>query len=175
MTTLELEHVSFSDDEPLLCACGCGQPLKEGAKRTYIHGHKLAMDQGIIANDPEPSDEAHVRASVRVTAKVKAEMQESLEAYLSLAAGMWAMSDPLCGNVAMNQSKVIAERLVPLLARNQTAVRYFRSSSTFKDTLDLILVLAPVAQMIGRHHLFHTVSINPQGEQEQVNYNAFVA
>lgn len=175
MSELLLEHEPFSDDDGVrYCACGCGEALKEGAKRTYIHGHKLRMVEGDIGPDPEPSDEAKTRGTVRVTLKVKREMQESIEAYLALGAGMFAMSDPLCGGALVDQSQLIAEKLVPILARNQTAVRYFRSSSTFKESMDLILVLWPVAAMIGKHHIFHTVGVVEQG-QPVVSYNDFVA
>lgn len=175
MTEMTLEHIPFTDDEGVVyCACGCGEPLKPDAKRSYIHGHKLRMQEGAIGDDPEPSEEAKSRGTVRVTARVKKEMQDSLEAYLAFGAGMWAMSDPLCGGRLVDQASDIAEKMVPILARNQTAIRYFRSSSSFKDTMDLILALWPVAQMIGKHHLFHTV-VTQEQEQTAVDYNSFVA
>lgn len=176
LADLELEHETFTDPEPRLCACGCGNPLKEGAKRTYIHGHKLAMDMGEIPDDPEPSDEAKTKGLVRVTAKVRTEIQESVEAYLGFAAGAWAMQDPYCGNALLDQTKQISAKLVPILARNQMAVKYFRSSSNFKDTMDLFLVLWPVFQAIGKHHVFHTVIVDPSGTPQQaVDYSAFGA
>lgn len=182
MSEMVLESFPLMDeDTDRYCACGCGERLKPGAKRTFIHGHKKAArhrsgdveDEG-IEPDPEPSEAAVAKASIRVTARVKKEMQETLEAYLSMGAGVWAMSDPYCGGALVDQASLIAEKLVPVLARNQTAVRYFRSSTAFKEGMDLFLVLWPVMQMVGRHHLFHTIG-DVNAEVPVVDYNGYVA
>lgn len=178
MTELLLEHEPFTDDEGVrFCACGCGEPLKADAKRTYIHGHlKRLNEEGGLGDDPEPSDEAKSKGTVRVTAKVKKEMEESIAAYLAFGAGAWSMNDPICAQVLIDQSEAIAAKLVPILSRNQTAVKYFRSSSTFKDAMDLALVLWPVAQVIGKHHVFHTIgTVQTQDGSAAINLNAFVA
>lgn len=179
MSELLLEHEPFTDDEGIrYCACGCGEALKPDAKRTYIHGHlKRLNEDGPIGDDPEPSEDAKAKGTVRVTAKIKKEMEESIAGYLALGAGAWAMNDPLCANALLDQSEQIAAKLVPILSRNQTVVRYFRSSSTFKDTMDLLIVLWPVAQMVGRHHIFHSVGTvkGQDGQHQQVNLNSFVA
>lgn len=179
MSEMLLEHEAFTDDEGVrYCACGCGEELKPDAKRSYIHGHLKRQQEegGLVGDDPEPSDEAKVKGIVRVTARVKKEMEESIAGYLALGAGAWAMNDPICANALLEQSETIAAKLVPILSRNQTVVRYFRSSSTFKDTMDLLIVLWPVAQAVGRHHIFHTIgTIQAQNGQPSVPLNAFVA
>lgn len=178
VSELVLEHEPFTDDEGVrYCACGCGTELRPDAKRSYIHGHKLRMEEGRTPEDPEPSDEAKAKGTVRVTAKVRKEMQDSIAAYFAFGAGAWSMSDPLCGQALVDQSEEIAARLVPILARNQAAVRYFRSSSSFKDGMDLMLAIWPVAVMIGKHHVFHTVGTveSNDGHAPARPLNSFVA
>lgn len=178
MSELLLEHEPFTDDEGLrYCACGCGEALKPDAKRTYIHGHlKRLNEEGGLGDDPEPSDEAKTKATVRVTAKIRKEMEESIAGYLAFGAGAWAMNDPICANALLDQSEEIAAKLVPILSRNQAVIRYFRSTSTFKDTMDLALVLWPVIQAVGKHHIFHTIgTVQGQNGQAPVNLNSFVA
>lgn len=175
--TLELTHGTLTGEEgPRLCACGCGEPLKEDAKRAFIHGHKQRMLEDRIEDDPEPGDEAKVKATIRVTARIKKEMQESIEAYLAMAAGIWGARDPICGGTLVQASPDIAEKLVPILARNQMFVRYFRSSSSFKEGMDLFIVLYPVLQTILAHHVFHTVELARNGEPvQQVDYSNYAA
>lgn len=175
MSALELEVETFTEDSPRLCACGCGMPLKEGAKRTYIHGHKLAMERGEDVPDPEPSDEAVQRSTIRVTAKIKREMEESVKDYLIMAAGVWEMSDPVCGEVATARAEKIAEKLVPVLCRNQSAVRFFARSGSFHDGMDLMMAVWPVIKIAGQHHLFHTVGQTQRAEAPQFPLNGFVA
>ena len=172
MSELTVEHGSL-DDLVRYCACGCGEPIPEESKREYLYGHKLRA-LGNVPDDPEPSTEAVAKATVRVTAKIRKEMQDSLEAYLLMGAGVWEMSDPYCAPVLTERATLIAEKLTPILARNQAFVRFFRSSSGFKEGMDLFQVLWPLAKIIGQHHLFHSVGDKNDG-MPQVNYNAYVA
>lgn len=171
---LSLEHGTLTGEEgPRLCACGCGEPLKEDAKQAFIRGHKTRMLEA-VPDDPEPGEEAKAKATIRVTARVKKEMQETISSYLSMIGGVWEMSDPICASELTERADKIAEKLTPVLARNQAFVRYFRSSSSFKESMDLFIVLAPLGKKIAQHHLFHTI-----GDREvsgpPVDYNAFVA
>jgi hypothetical protein len=181
---LTLEHATIEDQEevppeggPRLCACGCGGPLRNGAKRAYLRGHKALAEAegGQVDRDPEPGEESHRRV-YRATTKIKTEMRETIEAYMAMMCAAWSMKDPLCANAVIDIIPQTAEKLVPILARNQIFVRYFQTSNGFRDGMDLFLTLLPALQVIAAHHLFHTIGTETQMQNGEVpNYNEYVA
>ena len=179
---LTLEHAPLSEDQDpdspdavRLCACGCGESLRDGAKRAYIRGHKSRADAEKIDPDPEPGDESRKRV-YRASAKIKKEMQDTLEAYGAMLCAGWALRDPLCGNVALEVLPATVEKLVPILARNQVAVKYFTTSNNFREVVDVFVTLFPLVQVITAHHLFHSVGTPTQEQNGEVpNYNGYVA
>lgn len=161
---------------PRLCACGCGEPLREGAKRSFLRGHKARFDADNIGADPDPSDGPAKRTYTRrsVSAKVQREIQETIEAYLGVIATGFAVKDPICGSVALDHVPNIAAKAAPLLARNAKIAEYLTKSSNFKEVLDLALAILPLAQVVYAHHMAHTISTG-QNEEPVRNYNDYVA
>ena len=153
---------------PRLCACGCGEPLRDGAKRSFLRGHKARMDENNIGPDPDPSDTgSRTNYQRRVSARIQKEIQETVEAYIGIFSTGWALKDPVCGNVALEITPNIAEKAVPLLCRNPKIVSYLSKGNNFKDIMDFVLAILPLIQVVYAHHMSHTISTGP--EQEPVN------
>ena len=179
---MTLEHAPMDTDDdldeappeggPRLCACGCGEPLRQGAKRAYLRGHRARAEAENVDADPSPSDEP--KRSRKPSARIQREVQDTIEAYLGVIATGWAIKDPLCGNVLADVTPNIAEKAVPLLARNPVIVKYLTKSSNFKEIMDLALAILPLIQVVYAHHMSHTISVGQHEEQVQ-NYNDYVA
>lgn len=160
---------------PRLCACGCGEPLRDGAKRAFLRGHKARMDADNVGADPDPSDSGPRTHSRRgISARIQKEIQETVEAYLGILATGFAFKDPICGPVALDIVPNVAEKAVPLLARNPKIVSYLTKGNNFKEVMDFALAVLPLIQVVYAHHMSHTISVGP--DQEPVNnYNEYVA
>ena len=160
---------------PRLCACGCGEPLREGAKRAFLRGHKARMDAENVGPDPDPSDAGSRKSySRRISAKIEKEIQETVEAYVGMLATMWSFNDPICGDVALSITPNIAEKAVPLLARNPKIVSYLTKGNSFKEIMDFMIAIAPLVKVAYAHHFSKTITMN--AEQEVVpNYNEYTA
>lgn len=179
---LTLDSAPLADDQtfndpvpeggPRLCACGCGEPLRDGAKRAYIRGHKARMDAETVDADPDPADEPK-RVTRKPSARITKSVQETIEAYLGILATGWAMRDPYCGSIALDHYENIAAKAAPLLAKNPIVVKYLTTGSNFKEAMDLALAMLPVIQAVYAHHMAHSVTIE-QNEPKQ-NYNEYVA
>lgn len=161
---------------PRLCGCGCGEPLRAGAKRSYLRGHKARMDANNVGADPDPSDPGSRTSYSRraVTARVQKEIQETVEAYLGIAATGFAMKDPICGGVALDIVPNVAEKAVPLLSRNPKIVAYLTKGNNFKEVMDFALAVLPLVQVVYAHHMAHSIKMG--AEQEAVpNYDEYRA
>lgn len=159
---------------PRLCACGCGEPLRDGAKRAFLRGHKARMDADNIGADPDPSDDGSRRTYRKPSQRIQKEVQDTVEAYLAMIFTGWAMKDPVCGTVALDITPNVAEKAVPLLCRNPKIVSYLTKGNNFKDVMDFIIAVLPLVQIAYAHHLSHTVGVGPD-EQPVQNYNDYVA
>lgn len=175
----ELDPDPTSDETPpeggpRLCACGCGEPLRDGAKRAFLRGHKARFDADNVGADPDPSDAAPRTSSRRISARVQKEVQETIEAYLGMFAAGWELKDPLCGGVAAQIVPNVAAKSVPLLARNPKIISYLSKGNNFKDVMDFVIAIAPLVQVVYAHHMSHTIRTGP--EQEAVpNYGDYTA
>lgn len=160
---------------PRLCACGCGEPLREGAKRAFLRGHKARMDAENVGADPDPSDAGSRKSYARrVSARVEKEIQDTVEAYLGVLSTMWAMKDPICGEVALEITPNVAAKAVPLLAKNPKIVSYLTKGNSFKEIMDFALAVAPLVRVVYAHHLSRTISVGQDQEPVQ-NYNEYTA
>lgn len=160
------------------CACGCGEPLKSTAKHTYLRGHKMASIAGGASRDPEPSQPNEKRNVVlpsgksEISKEVKQDIKDKLEFFLAMGGLTWEARDPICGAAFNDRTDKIAEKLVPIIARNPTLLKWFSSGENVSTVLDLLVVLFPVGKLVVQHHVFHSIS-HDEEEVEALPTNLF--
>lgn len=161
----EAEAVGISTDIRY-CACGCGTPLKPDAKWTYVRGHRLAAgakDQSL--KDPNPGKGKQPITSVeQLPTLVKQDIQDKLDFLLTLIATGWETRDPLCGHEFSMRTSAIADKLIPIIARNPELMRWLTREGNVSVWLDLGIVLMPIGKMVVQHHMLHTI-----GGEEELN------
>jgi hypothetical protein len=174
------------------CACGCGEFLPEGSTREYKRGHRnrisesadgftevpiesefvpLTIDEvaAQTPDDPEPKDspEVKVKSVIKVTASVRRDIEGKLAFALGLSGQMWAMADPMCGTVFLDNADNVAKKLTPIMCQSPEVVRWFTRSGKFILWVDLMVALWPVLTMIFAHHIAKTVGANMAGANGQ--------
>lgn len=132
------------------------------------------MNSEAVGADPDPSEEGARRTYRKPSQRIQKEIQDTLEAYLGIISTGWAMKDPVCGGVALDIVPNVAEKAVPLLARNPKIVAYLSKGNNFKEVMDFALACLPLIQVVYAHHMAHTIGVGQNDEPVQ-NYNDYVA
>jgi hypothetical protein len=100
------------------------------------------------------------------TAALRASVQQELHIYLELAAGAWAMRDPVCagvltepvpvptakGVVTMDRTEAIAARITNILARYPKVMGRLSKTGVIGDFLMIVNLVWPVAVTVMQHH-----------------------
>jgi len=143
------------------CACGCGQVLSpnQHGNIKYVSGHKLNSVK--VSKDPDrpakPRDKAPTFVGDKLPASVKKDIEEKCEFLLTIIGLGWESRDPICGGEFAERTTLIAEKLVPIIARNATLLKWFSSEGSLPATLDLAIVLFPIAKSVVSHHILKTI------------------
>lgn len=98
-------------------------------------------------------------APVKVTPSLTRDIEGKLALLLAIPAATWAAVDPACGQAFSDNLDVITKKAVPLICQSSEAVRWFTTGGVYLLWLDLLLALAPVAQVVYRHHLAGTITV----------------
>ena len=158
------------------CACGCGQVIHKENRSGYARGHKskhrFAQLQEELAQARDDSgseqENKNLLSSVpdlpsfpgdKLSKEVKQDIQDKLDFILSLLGVAWESKDPICGGQFSLRASKIAEKLVPIIARNETLLKFFSSSSQYSATFELAMVLWPIAKTAVQHHVTHSIGI----------------
>lgn len=126
-------------------------------------------------DDPEPADQPTVRVkapAVRITAALRKDVEGKLAFMFALSGQMWAMGDPICGGVFLEQSPEIAKKLTPIICQSPEVVRWLTKSGNFVLYVDLFMACWPVVQIAFAHHIAKSVAenqANPNGQARQPN------
>jgi hypothetical protein len=124
-------------------------------------------------NDPEPKEqpEPKIRATVRITAAMRRDVEGKLAFALGLGGQFWIMADPLCGSAFLDNTENIARKLTPVICQSPDIVRWLTKSSSFVLYVDLFMAFWPVVQMIFAHHIAQTVAVGtyPNGQTPAPN------
>lgn len=140
------------------CACGCGTKLPSDGKFAYKRGHKMAA---IAANpdwDPEPGSSTDSKTySVRITKKVREDIEGKVGLLLTLVAMGWAARDPLCGGTLEQNVANIAEKSVPLICKSPELVKWLTRTGNVTGFLEFFMALWPVIAVAGKHHIMHSI------------------
>lgn len=173
-----------------LCACGCGESLAPDSKWKYKRGHKsnppgsnsesfnalneseeytepetpFTLDDAAAStpDDPEPpaSDAKKPQTYVRITKRVKDDIEGKLAMTLGFAAMGVSAKDPVCGTSFAENSDVIAAKLVPIICKSPDLVRWFTKGGDYMLWFDLAMACLPVIKTMAAHHVFNTTRPN---------------
>jgi hypothetical protein len=105
-----------------------------------------------------------VRGSVRITAKVRKDVEGKVAFFLSMLTMGVQLRDPYCGRVLDEQSLKIAEKATPIICQSPQLVEWFTKAGGYMLWMDLALAVQPVAWMAVQHHLMHTVGDVKEGD-----------
>lgn len=152
------------------CACGCGEPLKPDAKHRYIRGHRLRNVSEGTPKDTNSSvklDDASVLPfpGKELPKEIREDLEGKLEFFLALIAIGWETRDPYCGGEFSQRTGLIAEKLVPIIAKSPELLKWFTTAGNASAWMDLFMALWPILAMVGKHHLFHSVG-QPEASNE---------
>lgn len=164
------------------CACGCGETLPVGSKREYKRGHRanssearehverpLRMSLGEAAedtpDDPEPPDQERPNPPIRITKRIR----DDIEGKLGMIYGFMAMSimvkDPICGAALEQNAERIIPKLVPFICKSPELVKWFTKGGGYMAWFELAMVCWPVIQVVISHHLTHSIGVPEQNGQ----------
>jgi hypothetical protein len=178
-----------------VCACGCGGELPEGSTRQYKRGHKnrdvnevpdtgfnetdlndsdapepLTLDDAALQtpDDPEPKEQPEFkpRATIKVTAALRRDVEGKLAFAMALGGQVWIMADPICGSAFVDNTDNIAKKLTPIVCQSPEIVKWLTKSSNFILYIDLFMACWPVLQIIFAHHIAKSIelSASPNGQ-----------
>jgi hypothetical protein len=181
MTALDLDRLSTDDGEVLgpLCACDCGEHLPYGSTRNYKRGHKdkarparpayqevadpdsnwmTLSDAAIeIPNDPDPPEAKDAKPQIRVTKRVRDDIEGKLAMMFAMVAMLWETKDPICATSLADNAPNISEKLVPIICKSPEMVRWFTKGGNYTAWLDLMMVLVPFGKVVFAHHVTHSM------------------
>jgi len=162
------------DTDVRYCACGCGTVLPPTYKWSYKRGHKLNAVSREVTADPDRPDFGDVKSGAftgtRITKKMKDDVEGQMATVLAFLAMGISTRDPYCGGALTEQADKIAEKLVPIICKSPSMVKWLTRSTSLKDVLELAMVLAPVARAVADHHILHTQTTESVREQDQYLY-----
>lgn len=104
---------------------------------------------------------------LRVTAGVRADITAKIAMPLEIGGHIWSARDPLCGGVFLQQRPAIADALADIVCDSADLVAFFTGpGGAFMKYLNLAAALWPVVEVIGAHHVYHSVEIAPEEEAD---------
>lgn len=119
---------------------------------------------GMVPDDPEPSERAKTSTpGIRITKKIRDDVEGKIAFMLSVTASMAAMIDPVCGGALVENSPDMAAKLTPIICKSPEAVQWFRKSSNFMLYLDFVVACWPVFGAIYAHHMAKVIPFTPNG------------
>jgi hypothetical protein len=114
-----------------------------------------------------PAPKARGRA-VRVTATIRADITAKISMPLEIGGRIWAVRDPLCGGVFVQQRPDIADALADIICDSADLVAFFTGpGGAFMKYLNLGAALWPVLEVVAAHHVYHTVRLEDAAQAPQ--------
>jgi hypothetical protein len=186
MTALDLDRLSTLDGElnGPECQCGCGEYLPYGSTRNFKRGHRdnprtaqpafrevsdpdsnwltLSDAATSIPNDPDPPEAKEQRQQIRVTKRVRDDIEGKVGMMLAMTAMLWSTKDETCATALSDNGDKIAAKFVPIICKSPELVRWFTKGGNYTAWLDLVMALFPVAQVVMAHHITHSIQTENQ-------------
>lgn len=114
---------------------------------------------------------------IRVTAAIRKDVEAKIRFALMPTARLFAMRDPVCGSVAVEQEPEISSAFAEIVCDSPDLVAWFTGpAGGFMKYLRLIMAVQPVLMIGWAHHIAHAV-IEPEAmaNGQQPDYSAYSA
>jgi hypothetical protein len=176
MTMTDLEALSATvEDVGPECQCGCGEFLPAGSTRQFKRGHRanvegyegdrpqrptrISLDEAALLteNDPSPPDQADSKPVIRITKRVRDDIEGKLGMIYGFVAMTLSAKDPICGTALADNAEAIVPKLVPFICKSPELVKWFTKGGGYMAWFELLMVLWPVMQVVIAHHLTHSI------------------
>jgi hypothetical protein len=93
-----------------------------------------------------------------VAVGIRADINAKISICLEVPGQIWAIRDPLCGGTFIQQRPAIADAFTDIVCDSPDLVAMFTGpGNTFVKVLKVGAALWPVVEMIGAHHVYHSV------------------
>ena len=122
----------------------------------------------------KPKDRPPRGKAPKVAAGLRRDIDAKITIQLMIGGKIWVARDPICGGVFVAQVPPTADALTDIVCQSSDLVEWFTSTGGgFMLYLNLGAALLPVVQVVGAHHVFHT--IGPAPEQAQPDMAQYAA
>jgi hypothetical protein len=112
-------------------------------------------------------------SAAKITAAIHKDIHAKISVGLEIPGRVWQARDPLCGGTFVEQRPAIADALTGIVCDSPDLVAWFTGpGGKFMKWLDLMMAVAPVAMVVGAHHVFHTVD---DVDAQQPDYGQYAA
>lgn len=127
----------------------------------------------LLTPDPKPRRDrrqtTRATPAKKATAQEKRQIKDALSLMLLTLGGGISLRDPHCGGAIAGSADNIAEKAVPLIARNPAWVEWFTGTTGFLDVLGLLIALREPASTIWGHHVSHTIGDEHPGGADDLS------
>jgi hypothetical protein len=118
----------------------------------------ITLDQAaeITPDDPAPYEESAHKPpapTVRITKRVRDDVEGKIAFMISVTGSMASMVDPVCGGAFLANGDQVAAKLTPIICKSPEAIQWFQKSSNFMLYLDLMVACWPIFAAIFAHHI----------------------
>lgn len=136
-----------------------GRPRKDP-----VQDPELVTDTVPLNQDPDPGWMQPDAKKLPTPEEVTQQVKDDMAGFLGLAVGIVGPPlvnvDAYCGGALISQSEAIVDAAIPLMCRSATLVKFFSDEkSSWLQWMMLGKALWPVAQAVGRHHIFGSIKI----------------
>lgn len=118
----------------------------------------ISLDDAAVRtpDDPEPpeNDARKPVQYVRVTKRVKDDIEGKLGMLFGFAAMGLSAKDPTCGGSLAENADTIAVKMVPIICKSPDLVRWFTKGGDYMLWFDLAMACMPVLKVAAQHHIF---------------------
>lgn len=134
----------------------------------------------LLQKDPKPNREAEKEiakeerraAPTRVLKAQQKEIKDTLVMLISLPAATLLFKDPICANAILDNVDNVAEKLVPIICRNPTMLRWFTEGGGYMDYFALAMACAPIAKTVYTHHVSKSIGHEDELQPDFTDYRA---
>lgn len=167
----------FSDDgsipAELLEQQEDSEPEEEQERKTEP-AHPLP---GFLRDGKRPRKAKVPTPKIRVTAAIRKDVEAKIRFVLMPGAQLFAMRDPVCGSVAVEQEPEISSAFAEIVCDSPDLVAWFTGpAGGFMKYFRLVMAVQPVLMIGWAHHIAHAV-IEPEAmaNGQQPDYSAYPA
>lgn len=128
----------------------------------------------VLEPDPKPAkrngrSKSSAASAHKATVAEKRQIKDALYLMQITLGGGLQLRDPHCGAAVVEHAENIADKAVPIIARNPRWVEWFCGSAGWLDVFGLLMAVRPVVGTIWGHHVNHSVGgdDDPAGDYSQ--------